>query len=143
MRIDVGSVLETTPSPEPGPKKNHSAQFIAARDTRNRRIPGLYLRNARYYCQLWVVADNGRKSARRFPLIDEDSRPVRTLQHRSDCDAAYRGIHREAIERWRISGRLSLGGGFGTNRDTFGTYLGSDHLTTPCPKTITDYALGI
>ena len=27
------------------------AQFTPARDSRNRRVPGLYIRNGRYYCQ--------------------------------------------------------------------------------------------
>ncbi len=39
---------------------NHGAQFTPARDSRNRRVPGLYLRNGRYYGQLWV--DLGRHS---------------------------------------------------------------------------------
>src|SRR5947208_13785494 len=58
---------------------NHRAQFIAARDSRNRRIPGLYLRSGRYYAQLWVDLGNGKKAARRFPLRDGDNQPVRTL----------------------------------------------------------------
>lgn len=58
---------------------NHRTQFIAARDSRNRRIPGLYLRGDRYYAQLWVDAGNGTKTSRRFPLRDSDNQPVRTL----------------------------------------------------------------
>jgi integrase len=59
---------------------NHrGAQFIPARDSRNRRIPGLYLRGDRYYAQLWVEVGNGKKAARRFPLRDSQSQPVRTL----------------------------------------------------------------
>jgi integrase len=58
---------------------NHRAQFIAARDSRNRRIPGLYLRGDRYYAQLWVDVGNGKKSPRRFPLRDDDNQPVQTL----------------------------------------------------------------
>src|SRR5262245_51319807 len=58
---------------------NHRAQFIAARDSRNRRIPGLYLRGDRYYAQLWVDVGNGRKTSRRFPLRDSDNQPVQTL----------------------------------------------------------------
>jgi integrase len=57
----------------------HRAQFIAARDSRNRRIPGLYLRGDRYYAQLWVDVGNGKKTARRFPLRDGDNQPVPTL----------------------------------------------------------------
>jgi integrase len=58
---------------------NHRAQFIAARDSRNRRIPGLYLRGDRYYAQLWVEVGNGKKTSRRFPLRDRDNQPARTL----------------------------------------------------------------
>jgi integrase len=58
---------------------NHRPQFIAARDSRNRRIPGLYLRGGRYYAQLWVDLGNGKKAPRRFPLRDGDNQPVRTV----------------------------------------------------------------
>jgi integrase len=58
---------------------NHRAQFIPARDSRNRRIPGLYLRGDRYYAQLWVDVGNGKKTSRRFPLRDGDNEPVHTL----------------------------------------------------------------
>src|SRR6266403_4689078 len=58
---------------------NHGAEFTPARDSRNRRVPGLYLRNGRYYCQLWVDLGNGKKGARRFPLVDGDNQPVRSL----------------------------------------------------------------
>jgi integrase len=58
---------------------NHGAEFTPARDSRNRRVPGLYLRNGRYYCQLWVDLGNGKKGARRFPLVDGDNEPVRSL----------------------------------------------------------------
>src|SRR5438552_9807340 len=61
------------------PTANHVAQFTPARDSRNRRVPGLYLRNGRYYCQLWVDLVNGKKGARRFPLVDGDNQPVRSL----------------------------------------------------------------
>jgi integrase len=66
---------------------NHSAKFIPARDSRNRRVPGLYVRGDRYYAQLWVDLGNGKKAARRFPLRDGDNQPVRTL-----------GLAREALE---------------------------------------------
>jgi integrase len=58
---------------------NHRAQFIPARDSRNRRIPGLYLRGDRYYAQLWVDIGNGKKTSRKFPLRDGDNQVVRTL----------------------------------------------------------------
>ena len=45
----------------------HGAQFIGVRDSRNRRVPGLYQRNGRFYAQLWVTRDDGQKTARKFP----------------------------------------------------------------------------
>jgi integrase len=58
---------------------NHRADFTPARDSRNRRVPGLYVRNDRYYAQLWVDLGNGKKGSRRFPLVDGDNQPVRSL----------------------------------------------------------------
>lgn len=58
---------------------NHRAQFIPARDSRNRRIPGLYIRGGRYYAQLWVDLGNGKKTTRRFPLRDIDNQPVQNI----------------------------------------------------------------
>jgi integrase len=75
---------------------NHSAKFIPARDSRNRRVPGLYVRGDRYYAQLWVDLGNGKKAPRRFPLRDGDNQPVRTL-----------GLAREALEIKRHERRES------------------------------------
>ena len=58
---------------------NHRAQFIPARDSRNRRIPGLFVRGQRYYAQLWVDVGNGKKAARKFSLRDGNNQPVQTL----------------------------------------------------------------
>lgn len=69
------------------PPSDHRAQFIPARDSRNRRVPGLYIRGDRYYAQLWVDLGNGKKAPRRFPLKDGENQPVRTL-----------GLAREALE---------------------------------------------
>jgi integrase len=60
-------------------ERNHGAQFMPARDSRNRRVPGLYVRNGRYYCQLWVDLGNGKKGPRRLPLLDGDNQPVHSL----------------------------------------------------------------
>jgi integrase len=67
------------PDPNLPAAANHRTQFIAARDSRNRRIPGLYVRGGRYYAQLWVDVGNGKKTSRRFPLRDGGNQPVRTL----------------------------------------------------------------
>src|SRR5437667_11220028 len=64
---------------------NHGAQFMPALDSRNRRVPGLCTRNGRYYAQLWIDLGNGRKSARRLPLIDEHKEPIRSLAAAKDA----------------------------------------------------------
>ncbi len=46
----------------------HRYTFSAARDSRNRKVPGLSVRNGRYYACLWVEGPGGKKTARRFPL---------------------------------------------------------------------------
>lgn len=46
----------------------HGARFVQARDSRNRKVPGLWIRNGRYYAALWVDRGDGKKTARRFPL---------------------------------------------------------------------------
>jgi integrase len=58
---------------------SHRTQFIAARDSRNRRIPSLYIRGSRYYAQLWIDTGNGKKTSRRFPLRDADNQAVRNI----------------------------------------------------------------
>src|SRR5881227_2514688 len=64
---------------------DHGPQFISAVDSRNRRVPGLCLRNGRYYAQLWIDLGNGKKSARRLPLIDENKEPIRSLAAAKDA----------------------------------------------------------
>lgn len=72
------------------------AQFRPARDSRNRRVPGLYVRNGRYYCQLWIDPGNGRKTSRRIPLLDENNLPIRTLQAAKEAHEIKRNERRES-----------------------------------------------
>ncbi len=58
---------------------------MPVRDSRNRRVPGLYSRNRRYYAQLWADRGDGKKTARRFPLLNDDKTPVRNLQEAKDA----------------------------------------------------------
>src|SRR6266536_5320267 len=74
---------------------NHSAKFIAVRDSRNRRVRGLYQRNGRYYAQLWVDRGYGKKAPRRFPLFTSDNSPVRTLQQAKEALEVKRHERRE------------------------------------------------
>jgi len=74
---------------------NHVAQFTPARDSRNRRVPGLYIRNGRYYCQLWIDRGDGRKSARRFPLFNSENLPARNLNETKEALEIKRNDRRE------------------------------------------------
>lgn len=73
----------------------HMAQFTPARDSRNRRVPGLYLRNERYYGQLWADLGNGKKGPRRFPIVDGDNQPIRGLQAAKEALEIKRNERRE------------------------------------------------
>ena len=77
------------------PTANHVAQFTPARDSRNRRVPGLYIRNGRYYCQLWIDRGDGRKSARRFPLFNSENLPARNLNEATEALEIKRNERRE------------------------------------------------
>src|SRR4029450_9944645 len=64
---------------------SHGPQFIPAVDSRNRRVPGLCIRNGRYYAQLWIDLGYGKKSSRRFPLHDEHQQPIRSLSEAKEA----------------------------------------------------------
>jgi len=91
-----------TPSVNPDSAAKHSAQFMAARDSRNRRISGLSIRNGRFYGVLWADRGDGRKTARRFPLLDESGEPIRTLSAAKDA--------LEALKSHRHENKLPTGG---------------------------------
>ncbi len=91
-----------TPSIDPDLAAKHSAQFMAARDSRNRRISGLSIRNGRFYGVLWADRGDGRKTARRFPLLDESGEPIRTLSAAKDA--------LEALKSNRHENKLPTGG---------------------------------
>ena len=67
------NVMKAAPLEEPHSDK--SAHFIAARDSRNRKLRGLWIRGNRYYLQYRVP---GERSARRVPLV-KDGRPAANL----------------------------------------------------------------
>ena len=46
----------------------HGAQFIGVRDSRNRRVPGLYQRNGRFYAQFWVSREGSASTPTPSPL---------------------------------------------------------------------------
>jgi integrase len=73
----------------------HFAKFMPVRDSRNRKVPGLYQRNGRFYAQLWVDRGFGKKSARRFALFTSDNLPARTLQDAKEALEIKRHERRE------------------------------------------------
>ena len=76
-------------------KSKHASQFTPARDFRNRRIPGLYIRNGVYYGLLWAAGkDAGKKTARRFRLSDEDDKPCQTVDQAREALEVLKGNRR-------------------------------------------------
>jgi hypothetical protein len=75
---------------------------MPANDSRNRRVPGLYIRNGRYYGQLWLDVGHGKKAPRRLALLDSNQQPARTLQ-----------AAKEALEIKRHERRTSALGSLG------------------------------
>ncbi len=73
----------------------HTAQFIGVRDSRNRRVRGIYSRNGRFYGQLWMDRNDGKKTARKFPLSTADGAPVETLNEAKEAMDVLRNARRE------------------------------------------------
>jgi integrase len=107
---------------------DHGAQFTPARDSRNRRVPSLYVRNGRFYCQLWVDRGDGRKSARRFPLFTSENLPARTLLQAKEALEIKRHERRE--DRLPTLGRKPNFLGYSE------TYLGKAQVQRKRPGTV-------
>jgi Site-specific recombinase XerD len=107
---------------------SHAPQFTPARDSRNRRIPGLYIRNGRFYCQLWVDRGDGRKSARRFPLFTSENLPARNLNAAKEALEIKRNDRRED--------RLPTPGRKPTFLDYSETYLAKARVQRKRPGTL-------
>ena len=73
----------------------HHPSFTTVRDSRNRRVPGLYIRNGRYYAQLWADRGDGKKTARRFPLLTADKVPVQNLVEAKEAMDVLRSVRRQ------------------------------------------------
>jgi hypothetical protein len=58
-------------------------------------VPGLYIRNGRYYAQLWVSREDGAKTARKFPLLTQDGVPVASLAEAKEAADVLRNDRRE------------------------------------------------
>ena len=78
--------------------ETHAAQFMPVLDSRKRRIKGLYTRNGRFYALLWADRGDGKKTARRFPLVDSDNEPIRTITAAKEAfDALRVNRHENAL----------------------------------------------
>lgn len=77
--------------------KAHGAQFTGVRDSRNRRVPGLYIRKGRYYAQLWVTREDGAKTARKFPLLTRDGLSAPNLAEAKEAADVLRNDRRENL----------------------------------------------
>jgi integrase len=94
-RKTTGPAIQAGPATFRSDGALHRPEFTPARDSRNRRVPGLYLRNDRYYGQLWVELPNGKKGPRRFPLVDSENQPVQTLSAAKEALEVKRHERRE------------------------------------------------
>ena len=90
----VGASSEV-PSGTNSSTTKHRPSFTTVRDSRNRRVPGLYIRNGRYYAQLWADRGDGKKTARRFPLVTADKVPVQNLLEAKESMEVLRGVRRQ------------------------------------------------
>lgn len=113
-------------------KRKHDGQFIAARDSRNRKVPGLSIRNGRFYGTLWTESkSSAKKTARRFPLLDPDGEACRDL---TSAKTAF-----DLLKGRRIENTLPLGGrkpGFSTWVDGEDGYLNRKTTLTKKSGTI-------
>ncbi len=107
---------------------DHGAQFRPVRDSRNRRVSGLYIRNGRFYAQLWVDRGDGKKTARRFPLLNDDGQPARTLNEAKEAAEIKRNERRE--NALPSAGRKPLFAGYCE------TYFGKAKVSRKRPGTL-------
>ncbi len=108
--------------------KAHGAQFIGVRDSRNRRVRGIYTRNGRYYAQLWVSREDGTKTARKFPLLTPDGAPVTNLAEAKEAAEVLRNDRRENV--------LPMSGHKPKFADYVETYFAKPHVTAKKPGTL-------
>lgn len=68
---------------------------MAVRDSRNRKVAGIYTRNARFYGQLWREREDGTKTATKFSLLTADGIPVSNLNEAKEAMEVARHGRRE------------------------------------------------
>src|SRR6478752_1625216 len=109
-------------------KSVHRAQFMAVRDSRNRRVPGLCSRNGRFYAVLWADRGDGRKAARRFPLLDAEGQPIRALTEAK--------LGMDLLKAQRIEDKLPKAGRKPFFADFAAEYLGMASTRSKKPGTL-------
>ncbi|XHR27259.1 MAG: hypothetical protein ACFUZC_15075 [Chthoniobacteraceae bacterium] len=75
----------------------YGEQFMAVRDSRKRRVPGFYVRNGRYYAQLWVPREDVQKTVRRFSLVTPKGVPATNLVEAKESADILRNDRREKV----------------------------------------------
>lgn len=77
-----------------------SASFLQVKDGRGRIIPNLYRRNDRFYIQVHLSG----KGSRRFPLVDEEAQPVKTVTQAQEAMVVFKQQKREGVLPLKRSG---------------------------------------
>jgi len=106
----------------------HGAQFIGVRDSRNRRVAGIYNRNGRFYAQLWVSREDGAKTARKFPLLTQEGAAVANLAEAKEAADVLRNDRREKA--------LPTSGHKPKFADYVETYFAKPNVTAKKPGTL-------
>jgi hypothetical protein len=91
-------------------------------------VPGLYIRNGRYYAQLWVSREDGAKTARKFPLLTQDGVPVANLAEAKEAADVLRNDRREKA--------LPTSGHKPKFADHLETYFAKPNVTAKIPGTL-------
>ena len=78
------------------PKETHYPSLAIVRDKNKRKIAGLYVRNGRYYAQLWVARPDGvGKSAKSFPLVTPEGIACRNISEAKEAREKLRTSRQE------------------------------------------------
>ena len=120
--------LETSNETDSKTCTAHGGQFTAARDSRNRRVPGLAIRNRRFYCVLWTDRGDGRKAVRRLPLLDAAGAPIRGLAEAKNA--------RDLIKAAGLTNHLPKAGRRPLFADYAAEYLGLAATRAKKPRTL-------
>ncbi len=101
--------------------------FSMARDSRNRRVRSIQIRNGRYYALLWSDLGSGKKGTRRFPLFDELGNPCCNLKDAQES--------LELLKYTKRTGELPSIGRKPSLAAAIDEYLASDSYKSKAPAT--------